>query len=459
VINLPDLLERLPEIPPRYRKPALYGAWALFFCAISAITLFSSLPRDRVKDRIEFTLAQDPMSGVPGAMGADVTIGELGLTLFTGAGITAKDVTVRTRPQDPNAKPVRYVIDDVTVHVGVLGLLFNRPTYTFKAHALQGTVTGEIGLSPSEERIKIDASGIVLTGQPSVAQSVGLPVEGTLGIKVDAVAAKQLAQNLEGTAELTIDGAVIGDGKAKLTVPGDAFLAQGLTFPKLKLGNLNVRIQMTKGRANIEDFRVHSADGDATLEGYADLRDPLMTSTMHGYLKFRASEALTKREPMLELMNNAMTMAKRSDGFIGFQLSGLLSAVYYLPNQNPPPGVQSKSTPPPTAPSTPPPTTASSPPPIVPPPSPTAARMPQPPGEPVETRNDEAPPPPPSTATAVPAGSPSPSAAPVIPVGGSPAGTGATVPPPPPSNLRGSVLHNVEESGAGGTGPAENKTE
>jgi hypothetical protein len=120
VINLPHI-----EIPPRFRKPLIWAGWPLFFLAVMMITLFASLPRDRVKDRIEATLAQDPMSGQPGALGADVTIGDLGLTLFTGAGIKAKDVVIRTRPPNPNDKPARYIVDDVTVRAGLLGLLFN----------------------------------------------------------------------------------------------------------------------------------------------------------------------------------------------------------------------------------------------------------------------------------------------------------------------------------------------
>jgi type II secretion system protein N len=424
-------LPQLPQIPPHLRRPARNVGWVLFTIVIALVTMYASLPRDRIKDRIEATLSADPMSGRPGALGMDATIGDLSLTLFTGAGLKARDVVLRSRPVNPNDKPARYTIDEVTVHVGLLGLLFNRPTYTFKAHLLQGTVSGEISLNPSEERIKIDASGLVLSSLPSISQSVGLPVEGTLSLKVDAVAAKGLAQNLDGTAELSLEGAVIGDGKAKLTVPGDPFLSQGVTFPKLRLGNLNGRVTMAKGRANIDDFRVHSADGDATLEGYVDLRDPLAQSTMHGFLKFRPAEALLKREPTVELMSSALASAKRPDGFIGFQLSGPLSAVFYLPNQNPPPGVTSKGGPAGTA-VTPPPAGA----PRIPPPLPSTA----PPPPPVEPEGNE-PPPAAAASPTPPAPTPSTQQAP-IPVGGSPAATSAapTSPPPAPP-VRGMAPH------------------
>src|SRR5207248_10880266 len=128
--------------------------------------------------------------------------------------------------------------------------------------------------------------------------------------------------------------------KAKLTVPGDPFLSQGLTFPKIKLGRLSGRVAIEKGRARFEGIRVHSADGDATLEGYVELHDPLGTSQMHAYLRFKPAEELVKREPTVELMNNALGgTAKRPDGYIGFQVTGPLAALFYLPSKDPPLGV------------------------------------------------------------------------------------------------------------------------
>ncbi len=416
----------IPVIPARLRRPLIWAGYPAFALAVALVTVYLSIPRDKVKDRLESTLSADPMTGAPGAIGMDVTIGDLGLTLFTGAGVKLKDVVLRSRPMNPTDKPARYLIDDATIHVGLIGLLFNRPTYSFKAHGLSGTVTGEISFSPSEQRIKIEASGVVITGVSAIAASVGLPVEGTISGKLDAVAPKNLAANLDGTLELAIDDAVVGDGKAKLTVPGDPFLAQGITFPKLRLGRMAGQIIMEKGRARIENVRVHSADGDATLEGFVDLHDPLGMSTMHGYLKFKPADALLKREPTVELMNNALAQtAKRPDGFIGFQLSGPLTSIFYLPNANPPAGVVSKSTPPPTAPSAP-----STPVilPQAPGASPTMHLPPPPPPAPSEPEPNEPPPPAPAPAPSAP---PQPSALPPPPVG-------------PPPGMRGTLTHPEE---------------
>ena len=92
-----------------------------------------------------------------------------------------------------------------------------------------------------------------------------------------------------------------------------------LTFPRLRLGTIRAQVIMEKGKARLEGFHVQSPDGEAWLDGNVELRDPLGQSTMHGYLRFKPSEALAKREPTVELLNNSMSAAKRSDGFIGFR--------------------------------------------------------------------------------------------------------------------------------------------
>jgi type II secretion system protein N len=334
----------LPQIAlsPRLKKILIWSGYPTFALFVVVVTIFASLPRDRIKDKLETGLSADPMSGAPMALGVDVTIGELGLNLLTGLGLSASDIVVRTRPLDQNIKPARYLIEDVSLKVGLFGLMFGRPTYTVRAHALQGELKAKIGMSPAQQTIFIDAKNLVLTGVPGIQQAITLPVAGTISLNVDAVAAKSMAANLDGKAEITIEDFILGDGKAKLTVPGDPFMAAGITFPRLRFGTVNGQLIMEKGKGRIEGLHVKSPDGEAYLEGYIDLRDPLGMSQIHGYLRFKPSEALVKREPTVELMSNAMSASKRPDGFIGFQLSGPLSAIYYLPNQNPPPGVNIK---------------------------------------------------------------------------------------------------------------------
>ncbi|MGZ3442060.1 MAG: type II secretion system protein GspN, partial [Polyangia bacterium] len=320
------LLDRLRSFEPteRQRRLATFVGYPLFALFVALLAFYWSVPRERVKDRLETALSADVMSGQPLAIGMDVAIGDLSLKLFTGLGFKATDIVLRTRPVVPGEKPARYIIDDVRVRLGLFSTIFGRASYSFVAHALQGRVEGQVAGNNDETKAEIEIAKLVLTGVPGIQQSFGgLPVEGSVSGKLDVRVPKNLIANANGTIDVDIEDVAIGDGKAKLTVPNDPFLAAGVTFPRIKLGKLTGQIVIEKGRARFEGVRVHSADGDATLDGYVELHDPIGTSQMHAYLRFRPSEALVKREPTVEILNNALAgTAKRTDGYLGIQMTG-----------------------------------------------------------------------------------------------------------------------------------------
>ena len=333
------VLDRLRaiDLTDKQRRILTYAGYPLFALFVALLAFYWSVPRERVKDRLETALSADVTSGQPLAIGMDVEIGDLSLRLFTGLGFKATDIVLRTRPVTPGEKPARIIIDDVRVRLGLFSTIFGRPSYSFLGHALSGTVAGHVSGNTDESKAEVEISKLVLTGVPGIQQSFGgLPVDGVVSGKLDVVVPKNLLANANGTIDVDIEDVAIGDGKAKLTVPNDPFLSAGVTFPRIKLGKLSGQIIIEKGRARFEGVRVHSADGDATLDGYVELHDPIGLSQMHAYLKFRPSEALVKREATVELMTNALAgTAKRSDGYLGIQMTGPLTAMFYLPSKDP----------------------------------------------------------------------------------------------------------------------------
>jgi type II secretion system protein N len=421
------------EPTPRQRRWAAWAGYPLFALFVALMAFYWSVPRDRVKDRLETALSADVTSGQPLAIGMDVQIGELTMKLFTGLGFRATDIVLRTRPLAAGEKPARYIIDDVRVRLGLFAMMFGRPSYSFVAHALSGSIEGNVAGNSDETHVEVELDKLVLNNVPGIQASTGgLPVDGTVSGKLDVHVLKNLLSNANGNIDVDIEDIVVGDGMAKLTVPNDPFLSAGLTFPRVKLGKLSGQIVIEKGRARFDGVRVHSADGDATLDGYVELRDPIGMSQMHAYLRFRLSEALIKREPTLELMTNALSgTAKRSDGYLGVQLTGTLAALFPLPSKDPPFGVTVQNEPSAAAP-TPPPK-----------PAPVAPPAPLPTAQPAIAA--PAPPPPPPEPTPAPSGTPSgapaspPSGVAAPPPSGAPAGTEIGPPPtggfvaPPPA--------------------------
>src|SRR5205807_989714 len=51
---------QLPKIPPRMRTPLIVAGYCSFALVAVMLTLFTTLPRDRIRDQIEMQLSEDP---------------------------------------------------------------------------------------------------------------------------------------------------------------------------------------------------------------------------------------------------------------------------------------------------------------------------------------------------------------------------------------------------------------
>ena len=348
-------------------------AYPLFAIAVFVVSFYVSLPLDRIKDRLQRELSQDSGPPSPGSgawgigLGMDVTIGDIGLHLLpVGAG--ASDVTLRPRgapgaPADATQRPKAMFVEQLRLRAPILALLGGDRVLGVDVEALGGTLSADGGLTSDGAMLRAELDKLTLARAPILAQFVPLPVLGVLSGSADLkvplrkveketaarrAAAGPLAAPLDysktnGLIELRVEQGVLGDGKAKLAVPGDPFLSQGLTFPKLSLGNVTARVVFERGRATLSDVRSQSGDAEISLEGYVELRDPPPLSELHLYLRFRPSPALLKREPTMEILTNAMAAGKRSDGSLGFALTGTVSNPRSRPAKDPPDGVSIRS--------------------------------------------------------------------------------------------------------------------
>ena len=432
-----DLLNRL-------RRPALFSLVGLI---VFIVALYFSFPSERAKEVAIRTAA---------ARDLDLEIGSAGPAF--GLGVVFHDILVRTKPA--TGKPTRFTIESARLSVSPWSLLSSSKTITVSLEAFGGhieiTQTGAPGKKGPFE-LQVRARDVRLGDLPGVRDAINLPLAGTAKVDLNILSPSGKLAEANGEVTLSCDNVVIGDGKTPLKVAGNPFLSGGLTLPKLRLDDFGGHIAIDKGLAKLQEIAGKSRDGEVALEGEVTLRDPLPTSTVNAYLRFKLSDSFLKQASAVATMLQMVgAQGKRPDGFYGMRLSGrlgqlnppVLSPTSPIIGAPPPrPGTHAAITPafrPPTpAPSVPPPVAAPAgfvaAAPLPPPPEPAAPPPPPPPPPP---------PAPPATASApspaagaggwhapvpLPAGTTvadgAPSAAPAEPAASPP-----PAPPPPPAD-------------------------
>jgi type II secretion system protein N len=309
----------LPDLPPWAGRAARYVGYPAFGLFIFVSVLYLSLPWSRAKDRLEMEAS---------AAGYDVQIGSLGPAFLFG--LSASDVIVRPHPA-PGQKSARTVLDKVVVHPSLLALLVRRVSVDFRLRGLGGEVAGWIGGSTDFEA-EVDVRDIDLAQVPGIEAAATLPIAGLVRASAELALPRSRFSEAKGEVKLDCKDFAVGDGQAKLKIPGDPFLSQGLTVPKIKIGNPEGKITVDKGVARMVGIEAHGPDLEMKLEGDVALRDPVGFSAVNLCLAFRPTPALAKREAAVELLTKQLDQtAKRTDGYYGLRITGRLDSMFFAP--------------------------------------------------------------------------------------------------------------------------------
>jgi type II secretion system protein N len=417
-----------PEMLRRLRRGAINTGvfWLVFIFA-----LYVWFPYDRAKEMA---------INMAAAQGLDVDIESAGPAW--GVGVSFSNIRVKTRPT--TGKPTRFSIQKASVTTSIFGLLFSSsPPFNISMDAFGGSVDLSQSGAPGKKgpfRFEVSARGVNLNEVPGIREAINMPIFGTLKLDVDLASSSGKFADSKGAISFLCESCVAGDGKSPLKIEGNPFLGGGLTLPKVRIGDLRGEITVDKGLAKLKGIESKSPDGEISLEGDVSLRDPLPSSIVNAYLRFRLSDAFLKSASTVQtILQMAGAAGRRPDGSYGLRISGRLggpamslSASSPFGGLTPPVRPGGRPTPPPAY--VPPPPVAPMPSQAAPPPPPPAAESPPPPPPPPSQPPEPQAQPQPAEAPAQPMrGSPPPPPAPVVDEAAQgAAGAGADQQPPPP---------------------------
>jgi type II secretion system protein N len=297
--------------PERRRALLQAGGLGLFGFLVFAVSFVFAFPYDRIKDQVV---------AIASTQNLDVDVGNAGPVFGVGVGLD--EVMVRTRPE-PGKKASVLQIDQARVYVSPLAQLRGVLAYEMDLRTLDGQITADVTAEKEKGITKIQTRDISMASLPGVKETINLPLGGTLELNLDITAPNHRNGEASGNLGWKWAGMVVGDGKEKLKVAGNPLLAEGISLPRIRLGDFVGDVVFNKGVGKLKGVGARSQDAEIRIEGEVRLADPLTYTYLDLYVTFKFSDTLLKSADKLQLMLQfADSMGKRPDGFYGFRLTG-----------------------------------------------------------------------------------------------------------------------------------------
>lgn len=298
-------MDRIP-----FGKILKWAGYPLFFILCFLFFAYKTFPYDRLADRI----VQEAR-----AKGYEIEIIDLTHSGLTG--LTFEGLRLIIPAEGEDAAPLDLIIDELSVSTTLFSLMSSTKSYSFDAELAGGEAEGDISLGESDMDVDVEFEDVDLGALPALRSFTKVPLAGTLSGDVVLAMPAEVAE-ATGKVEIGIDGLIIGDGKAKIEIPGWG----GLTLDPADAGNLELTANIEEGLAKIERATAHGKDLELDVLGRVRLLRPLKRSDLNVMLRAKIQDAYKERSAkvatMLELASSGLKAALTSDGAIQYAIAG-----------------------------------------------------------------------------------------------------------------------------------------
>ena len=314
-----------------WREHALLGVfYAGFFIVVFSFAAYLTFPYDRLRYLL---MAKASAPAEAGSGGRTLQIGEL--SPYGLSGVELKDVELVQAAVAPADPPKVVRLAELSVSISPFALLFGERKVDVEAEVGTGSLEAQLVQSSSGQHIEVELDGVDVN-ELGLGSYIGLPIKGSATGKIDFTMPTEVPKS-SGDVKLQIKGLHIGDGKAKIKLPGMA--GSGLTLDEVQAGKLDLAIQIQNGLATITKL---STDGkDLKLDGKGTLRlvDPMRRSRPDLNLELKFAESFKNKSDRTRAMFDLIGMrpewqsATGPDGTMKVHVTGTLQSMRGTPQR------------------------------------------------------------------------------------------------------------------------------
>ncbi len=308
------------------RERLIYGGgYAGFFLFAFFISAYYTFPYDRLRDLISAQVSHLGSAGTTYA----IKVGELGPSWITGVKLADVDFT-STTVGDPDTHLLH--LDSLTVRASPFALLFGTLKGSGTATVGKGTLAVSYAQANGQQQIDAELAAVDVQNL-GLGGYVGVPLKGAIGGTMKLVLDVDPTKS-SGDVALKIVDLHIGDGKAKIKIPG---MGSGLTLEEVDAGDLDVAINLRDGVADIERFSSNGHDLKVTGSGSIGLQAPLGRSRPDIQLELKFSDGFRNKNDrtkgLFELigMQSDWRRATSADGALHAHMGGTFQALRLSP--------------------------------------------------------------------------------------------------------------------------------
>lgn len=291
-----------------------WAAYSAYFVFCFLLGCYLTFPYGRVRDWLQ---EQAQKAGSPGT---ELQIGMLEPSWITGVDLT--DVRyIRAAAGDSEPSVIEF--DELSVRASALAAIMGDLAISFSGEGGGGGVEGSFSRSEEAMAIEAEFSGLDV-GALGLTTIAGLPLTGGITGVVDLDIPKN-AKEIEGSVDVEVDGLSLGDGKAKLKVPG---MRQGFTLEKIDAGKLDVDATVSDGVLQLKKMQANGKDIALDASGSLRLASKFRRSRMDLTVEAAFSDAYKNRDDktkaLFELMNfqRKVKQAITPEGALRYKIGG-----------------------------------------------------------------------------------------------------------------------------------------
>lgn len=294
-----------------FRRAVIVGVIGLILVGVA---MWINIPRRAIAWRIEREVAK---------RGYNLALSEV--SVLRPWGEARLDKIVWTLPsKNPKEQSDTVNIDSLDVSGSVWSYLMDEIVdVDVVANLPEGTIQADVRESEGNVSIVGKATGVPLEWIPKLKSSLQTSLEGKVNLVYDLRLPERKVDKMSGTLEIYCNDCAVGNGHSKIKFPGATGMAKnGITIPRLHLGELQSKIVFDNGLATVEQFESNGDDVKVRAEGTVEIKEGKNGIRPDVGVEVYFDPKLQERSDTFQLMVNSAVKAKLDGdkkGWLGYR--------------------------------------------------------------------------------------------------------------------------------------------